>query len=83
MWPFPIRWDVVHRPHFIKPGTRVINQWQIGQALTGDLDLNPPVKALFVYNCNPVTGGRARQIVAGLSREDLFTVVSEHFMTDR
>jgi len=53
------------------------------QALTGDLDLNPPVKALFVYNCNPVTQAAEQdKIVAGLSREDLFTVVSEHFMTD-
>jgi len=74
-----IRWDVVHRPHFIKPGTRVINQWQIGQALTGDLDLNPPVNVFT----NPVTQAAEQdKIVAGLSREDLFTVVSEHFMTD-
>ncbi|MBD1893007.1 molybdopterin oxidoreductase family protein [Coleofasciculus sp. FACHB-SPT9] len=81
MWPFPIRWEVVHRPEFIKSGTRVVNQWQIGQTLTGEL--NPPIKALFVYNCNPVTQAAEQdKIVAGLSREDLFTVVSEQFMTD-
>lgn len=83
MWPFPIRWEVVHRPQFIKPGTRVVNQWQLGRALTGEMSLNPPIKALFVYNCNPVTQAAEQdKIVAGLAREDLFTVVSEHFMTD-
>lgn len=81
MWPFPIRWDVVHRPYFIKPGTRVLNQWQLGRILTESLD--PPVKALFVYNCNPVTQAAEQdKIIAGLAREDLFTVVSEQFFTD-
>ena len=83
MWPFPIRGEVVHRPNFIKPGTRVVNQWQLGRALTGELALDPPIKALFVYNCNPVTQSAEQdKIVAGLTREDLFTVVSEQFMTD-
>lgn len=83
MWPFPIKWDVVHHPEFIKPGTRVINEWRLGSALTGELNLDPPIKALFVYNCNPVTqSSEQEKIVAGLSREDLFTVVSEQFMTD-
>lgn len=83
MWPFPIRWDVVHRPHFIKPGTRVLNQWQLGRILTGEVPLDLPVKALFVYNCNPVTQAAEQdKIIRGLAREDLFTVVSEHFFTD-
>lgn len=83
MWPFPIRWDVVHRPQFIKPGTRVLNQWQLGRILTNEVPLAPPVKALFVYNCNPVTQAAEQdKIVAGLAREDLFTVVSEQFLTD-
>lgn len=82
MWPFPIRWEVVHRPQFIKPDTRVINQWQLGRILTAE-NLNPPIKALFVYNCNPVTQvAEQDKVVAGLARADLFTVVSEHFMTD-
>ncbi|WP_036479662.1 molybdopterin-dependent oxidoreductase [Myxosarcina sp. GI1] len=83
MWPFPIRWDVVHRPHFIKPGTRVLNQWQLGRILNAEIPLDPPVKALFVYNCNPVTqAAEQNKIVAGLARDDLFTVVSEQFFTD-
>lgn len=83
MWPFPIRWDVVHRPHFIKPGTRVLNQWQLGRILTQEIPLDPPIKVLFVYNCNPVTqAAEQEKILAGLAREDLFTVVSEQFLTD-
>ena len=43
----------------------------------------PPVKALLVYNCNPaaVCPDQAA-VLAGLRREDLFTVVLEHFQTD-
>jgi anaerobic selenocysteine-containing dehydrogenase len=46
-------------------------------------DPGPPVHALFVYNCNPaaVTPDQGA-VVRGLAREDLFTVVLEHFATD-
>jgi anaerobic selenocysteine-containing dehydrogenase len=44
---------------------------------------NPPVKALFVYNCNPaVTVPNQALVLRGLQREDLFTVVFEQVMTD-
>ncbi len=60
---------------------RSLNQSKLGAWLTGDLD--PPVKALFVYNCNPaVTIPNQNAILRGLAREDLFTVVSEQVMTD-
>jgi len=80
---FPIKWDTVTRPDFIRPGTRHLNQFRLGAALNGELGLDPPIKALVVYNCNPVVAvpDQAR-VVAGLAREDLFTVVSEQFMTD-
>ena len=43
----------------------------------------PPVKALIVYNCNPAAVAPDQAAVrAGLLREDLFTVVLEHFQTD-
>ena len=43
----------------------------------------PPVRALVVYNCNPAAVSPDRNaVVRGLSREDLFTVVLEHFQTD-
>jgi anaerobic selenocysteine-containing dehydrogenase len=43
----------------------------------------PPVKALIVYNCNPgAVAPDQASVLAGLAREDLFTVVLEHFQTD-
>lgn len=45
--------------------------------------LIPPIKALFVYNGNPVVvAPEQNKTIEGLSREDLFTVVSDHFITD-
>jgi anaerobic selenocysteine-containing dehydrogenase len=83
LWAFPLKWAVLNRPDLIRPGTRVVNQFRLGPALTGELGLDPPVKALFVYNSNPVVVAPDQaRTVAGLSREDLFTVVSEQFMTD-
>jgi anaerobic selenocysteine-containing dehydrogenase len=83
VWAFPVRWDRLTRADWIRPVTRVLNQWQLGAALTGELGLDPPIQALFVYNSNPaiVAPGQAK-ILAGLGREDLFTVVSEQFVTD-
>ena len=44
---------------------------------------SPPVQALFVYNANPVAmTPDQNRIIAGLSRDDLFTVVHEQVMTD-
>jgi anaerobic selenocysteine-containing dehydrogenase len=83
IWAFPIKWETLMRPDFIRPGTRVINQFRLGPALTGELGLTPPIKALMVYNSNPVlVAPEQDKILAGLAREDLFAVVSEQFMTD-
>ena len=83
LWAFPLNWGVLSRPDLIRPGTRVINQFRLGPALTGELDLDPPIKALFVYNSNPVVVSPDQaKTLAGLSREDLFTVASEQFLTD-
>jgi anaerobic selenocysteine-containing dehydrogenase len=61
--------------------TRAVNMNQLGAALT-DLD-GPPVKALFVYNANPVvTMPNQEKVRAGLAREDLFTVVFDAVWTD-
>jgi anaerobic selenocysteine-containing dehydrogenase len=67
------------------PATRTINMVRLGDALTlPDAGVGgPPVKALIVYNSNP--GAVAPDLNAvrrGLGREDLFTVVLEHFQTD-
>lgn len=64
-----------------EPATRVVNMNQLGRALTALT--SPPVAALFVYNANPVvTAPDQNRILAGLAREDLFTVVFDQVLTD-
>src|SRR5207247_2221131 len=64
-----------------EPATRLVNMNHLGRALTEYDD--PPVKMLFVYNCNPAaTIPDQRRVIRGLEREDLFTVVFEQVMTD-
>src|SRR5919201_896816 len=59
---------------------RSINQSKLGEALTS---AKPPVKAMIVYNNNPVAVcPDSDKVIAGFSREDLFTVVMDHFQTD-
>jgi anaerobic selenocysteine-containing dehydrogenase len=59
---------------------RTINQSKLGDALTS---ARPPVKAIVVYNNNPVAVcPESEKVIAGFSREDLFTVVIDHFQTD-
>ncbi len=83
IWAFPMNWGNLMRPDFITPGTRVLNQWQLGQALTGEMRLDPPIESICVYNANPlVVAPEQDKVIKGLMREDLFTVVSEHFITD-
>lgn len=63
------------------PNTRVINMNRVGESLAPEF--TPPVRALFVYNCNPLATLPAQNKVrAGLEREDLFTVVHEQVLTD-
>jgi anaerobic selenocysteine-containing dehydrogenase len=60
---------------------RTINMTRFGEALT-EID-DPPVKALIVYNSNPGSIAPDREtVLRGLRRDDLFTVVLEHFQTD-
>jgi anaerobic selenocysteine-containing dehydrogenase len=62
--------------------TRKINMVQIGRALN-DSAMKPPLRALFVFNSNPaVIAPDQNQVLKGLQREDLLTVVAEHFLTD-
>ena len=61
--------------------TREINMVELAKALNQLTD--PPVKALFVYNSNPAAVVPDRNnVVRGLKRADLFTVVHEQFLTD-
>jgi anaerobic selenocysteine-containing dehydrogenase len=60
---------------------RTINMVELGRVLNAVDD--PPVKALFVYNSNPAAvAPRHNEVVRGLRRPDLFTVVHEQFFTD-
>ena len=60
---------------------RTVNMSTIGRALLDERAL--PVKALIVYNSNPVAvAPDSQRVVRGFAREDLFTVVLEHFQTD-
>ncbi len=59
---------------------RTINMSTIGRDL---LHANPPIEALIVYDSNPVAvAPQSSEVAAGFAREDLFTVVLEHFQTD-
>ena len=60
---------------------RLINMSTIGDAL---LDTqSPQIEAVVVYNSNPVAvAPESAKVAQGFAREDLFTVVIEHFMTD-
>jgi anaerobic selenocysteine-containing dehydrogenase len=74
----------LERPE-LSPPVRLINMIRLGEALTRpDAGVGgPPVKALVVYNSNPAAvAPDSNEVHRGLAREDLFTVVLEHFQTD-
>jgi anaerobic selenocysteine-containing dehydrogenase len=76
--------QAMERPDIAQP-SRLINMIRLGDALTRpDAGVGgPPVKALVVYNSNPAAVAPDLNAVrTGLAREDLFTVVLEHFLTD-
>jgi anaerobic selenocysteine-containing dehydrogenase len=70
----------LERPDLIPNRPRTVNQSALGDALTA---LDPPVRAIYVYNNNPVAVcPDSQKVIAGFMREDLFTVVHEIFLTD-
>jgi anaerobic selenocysteine-containing dehydrogenase len=70
----------LERPDLIHGNPRTVNMSQLGEALT---NAAPPVRAIVVYNSNPAAVAPNQQrVLAGFAREDLFTVVLEHFQTD-
>lgn len=74
--------NIIRRPDLEPPGVRHINMCELGRALN-DPDLTPPIKALYIYSSNPAcTAPDQNQVLRGLQREDLFTVVHERFLTD-
>ncbi len=83
---FPIDRATLHRPDLLAGRTpRTINMVTIGDDLLREStpEFGPQIEALIVYNSNPVAvAPDSSQVVKGFSREDLFTVVIEHFQTD-
>jgi anaerobic selenocysteine-containing dehydrogenase len=96
---FGINAQALERPDLIWNNPRTINMSAIGDALLGyqrvqELSvkdapaetlepLDPPVRAIYVYNSNPAAvAPDSRRVIAGFKREDLFTVVHEIFQTD-
>jgi anaerobic selenocysteine-containing dehydrogenase len=69
------------REDFMTKKTRLINMNRLGWALN-EFD-HPPIQSLYVYHSNPgaVTPDQ-NQVLRGLARKDLFTIVHERFMTD-
>ncbi len=64
---------------------RTINMSTIGDDLLREASptFGPKIEALLVYNSNPVAvAPESGKVARGFAREDLFTVVLEHFMTD-
>jgi anaerobic selenocysteine-containing dehydrogenase len=82
----PINRTELQRPDLLGPRTpRTINMSTIGDDLLrpASAEFGPAVEALIVYNSNPVAiAPDSGQVVKGFAREDLFTVVLEHFQTD-
>ena len=83
---FKVNKQDLHRPDLLgarRP--RMLNMSTIGNDLNnpGNATWGPKVKALLVYNSNPLAVAPQSSMVAkGFAREDLFTVVMEHFQTD-
>jgi anaerobic selenocysteine-containing dehydrogenase len=68
-----------------EPTNRTINMSTIGNDLLREasLEFGPKIQALIVYNSNPVAvAPDSTKVVKGFKREDLLTIVLEHFMTD-
>jgi len=83
---FPVDRPALQRPDLLAGrAPRTINMVAIGDALARDSSeqFGPKLQALVVYNSNPVAvAPDSSKVVAGFAREDLFTVVLEHFQTD-
>ncbi len=71
----------LHRPDLLAGREpRTVNMSRLGEAL---LDTDDPVRAMIVWNSNPlVIVPNAESVRAGMERDDLFTVVHEQFVTD-
>ena len=83
---FPVDKNALQRPDLLNGKTpRTINMSTIGNDLLRETsaEFGPKIAALVVYNSNPVAvAPESALVVQGFARENLFTVVLEHFQTD-
>ena len=78
---YPVDSRALERPDLIRGTPRMINMSTIGDALLNAAD--PPIRAIYVYNSNPVAvAPDSSKVQAGFARDDLFCVVHEIFQTD-
>jgi anaerobic selenocysteine-containing dehydrogenase len=79
---FPKTPRTLQRPDLVPDGTRTLNIIDVGRALL-DGALSPPLKALFIYNHNPlIVHPDQNRLRRGLAREDLFIAGADVVMTD-
>ena len=76
----------LQRPDLLAGRTpRTVNMSTIGDELNRESSpgFGPQIEAVVVYNSNPVAvAPDSARVASGFAREDLFTVVLEHFLTD-
>jgi anaerobic selenocysteine-containing dehydrogenase len=80
-----VRRAAPQRPDLLQRQPRTINMSTIGDDLLrlSSPEFGPEIEAVIVYNANPVAiAPDSSKVMAGFAREDLFTVVLEHFQTD-
>jgi anaerobic selenocysteine-containing dehydrogenase len=78
---FGLNWAALGRDDLRPRPTRALDMKRLGEKLL-EID-NPPVQALFIYAANPAASvPNQTKALRGLARNDLFTVVVDHFMTD-
>jgi len=79
---FPTTTERLQRTDLIPAGTRMLNIVDVGRHLLTD-DLDPPIRAAFIYNHNPVaTHPDQNRMMRALSRDEIFKVGIDVVMTD-
>jgi anaerobic selenocysteine-containing dehydrogenase len=84
---YPLNQAALERPDLIWNAPQTINMSLLGEALTRGTQsgkpLAAPIRAMMVYNSNPAAvAPQSGEVLAGMARSDLFTVVMDSFLTD-
>ncbi|MEU7202984.1 molybdopterin-dependent oxidoreductase [Streptomyces sp. NPDC045470] len=73
--------EALYRDDLLRGPVRTLSMTRLAEGLL-EVD-DPPVEALIVYGANPLASSPDQnRIRRGLARDDLFTVVMDHFQTD-